>query len=55
MGYALTTAGRAILDSEDHRHGIEGRALDRKSLRLVTGRTANFNELAKESPTRDDD
>ena len=36
------------MDPEDHSDAIEGRSLDRKSLRLVTGKTADFNELAKD-------
>ena len=36
------------MDPADHSDAIEGRSLDRKSLRLVTGKTADFNELAKD-------
>ena len=44
----LTAIGIAILDPEDHSDAIDDRSLDRKSLRLVTGKTADFNELAKD-------
>lgn len=37
-----------ILDPADHDHTIENHVLDRKFLRFVTGKPADFNDLAKD-------